>query len=84
MSATNLELKILTAENTLFSGQVSSVVLPGTVSPFEVLKDHASIISTLGEGAIIVKTASAAPESYQIKSGVVRVHQNLITACVEL
>ncbi|WP_422106923.1 F0F1 ATP synthase subunit epsilon [Winogradskyella sp.] len=49
-------LEIVSPEATLFSSEVDSVVVPGVNGEFEMLKDHAPIVSILKEGTIRVKT----------------------------
>ncbi|WP_299525076.1 hypothetical protein [Winogradskyella sp.] len=51
-------LEIVSPEATLFSSEVDSVVVPGVNGEFEMLKDHAPIVSILKEGTIRVKTHS--------------------------
>ena len=41
-----------TPEATLFSGEVHSVAVPGVNGEFEMLKDHAPIVSFLKEGHV--------------------------------
>jgi F-type H+-transporting ATPase subunit epsilon len=50
-------LEIVSPEATLFSGEVDSVSVPGVNGEFEMLKDHAPVVSILGEG--YVKVAGA-------------------------
>ncbi|MCH1548180.1 MAG: F0F1 ATP synthase subunit epsilon [Flavobacteriaceae bacterium] len=45
-------LEIISPEFTLFSGEVSSVAVPGVDGEFEMLNNHAAIVSTLKEGFI--------------------------------
>lgn len=47
-------LEIVTPEAVLFSGEVTSVALPGIDGEFQMLDNHAPIISLLGEGKIKV------------------------------
>ena len=47
-------LEIVTPEATLFSGEVESVAVPGVNGEFEMLKDHAPIVSLLKEGHVKV------------------------------
>ena len=47
-------LEIITPENKLFEGEVTSVKFPGTDGEFGVLNNHAPIISTLTKGSIAV------------------------------
>jgi len=50
-------LEIITPEVTLFEGEVSSVTFPGQGGSFQVLKNHAPIISLLQEGQIKMRLA---------------------------
>jgi F-type H+-transporting ATPase subunit epsilon len=45
-------LEIVSPEATLFSGEVTSVSVPGVNGEFEMLKDHAPIVSLLKEGFV--------------------------------
>lgn len=45
-------LEIVTPEATLFSGEVESVAVPGVNGEFQMLKDHAPVISLLKEGFV--------------------------------
>ncbi|MBT8252992.1 MAG: hypothetical protein HKN00_12645 [Flavobacteriaceae bacterium] len=45
-------LEIVTPEATLFKGEVTSVAVPGVLGEFEMLQDHAPIVSLLGEGHV--------------------------------
>lgn len=49
-----MHLEIVTPEATLFSGEVDSVAVPGVNGEFEMLKDHAPIVSLLKEGLVKV------------------------------
>ena len=48
-------LEIISPEATLFQGEVTSVSLPGTKGSFQLLKNHAPIVSTLQAGTVIIK-----------------------------
>ena len=45
-------LEIVTPEATLFKGEVDSVAVPGVLGEFEMLKDHAPIVSLLKAGHV--------------------------------
>ncbi len=49
-----MRLQILTPERTLFDGEADGVLLPGESGGFEVLKDHAPILSSLVPGEVRV------------------------------
>ena len=51
-------LEIVSPEATLFSSEVDSVVVPGVTGEFEMLKDHAPVVSILKEGTIRINTHS--------------------------
>lgn len=73
-----MKLEIYTPDQTVFEGEINSVTVPGTSGAFEVLKDHAPIISTLESGKVIVRTAGNQAETFNIKGGVVEVMQNKV------
>lgn len=45
-------LEIVSPEALLFSGEVTSVIVPGLNGDFEMLNNHASIVSVLKEGHV--------------------------------
>ncbi|MBT8323965.1 MAG: F0F1 ATP synthase subunit epsilon [Winogradskyella sp.] len=53
-----MHLEIVSPEATLFSSEVDSVVVPGVNGEFEMLKDHAPIVSILKEGTVRINTHS--------------------------
>jgi F-type H+-transporting ATPase subunit epsilon len=71
-------LEIITPEKKLFSGEVSSVKFPGTNGGFEILNNHAPIISTLGKGEIRVITTDKNTEKIDINGGVIEMKNNKI------
>ena len=78
-----IKLHIVSPEGTLVDQAVSAVTLPGTVGPFEVLKDHAALISSLEKGDIVY--VSEGKESrLPIACGFVEVRDNMVVACVEV
>ena len=45
-------LEIVSPERTLFNGDVESVLVPGTDGSFQMLNNHAPIVSTLIKGTV--------------------------------
>ena len=78
-----IALHIVSPEGTLVDQTVSAVTLPGSLGPFEVLKDHAALISSLEKGDIIY-VSEGAEQRLPIASGFVEVHDNQVDACVEV
>jgi F-type H+-transporting ATPase subunit epsilon len=74
-----VKLEIITPEKRLFDGTVKLVQIPGTKGSFEILKNHAPIISTLTEGKIKVITEKDKQEFFDILSGIIEVKANIIT-----
>ena len=77
-----MNLEILTPDKKVFEGEVSAVTVPGTLGSFQILKDHAPIISTLEDGQVIVRTAKG-DSNFQIKGGVVEAQENKIIVLAE-
>ena len=78
-----LQLKIVSPEKIEFSGAVDSVLVPGTMGLFEILNDHAPIISTLQSGTVEYATAQGKTQ-LEIQGGFVAVQKNEVSLCVEL
>jgi F-type H+-transporting ATPase subunit epsilon len=74
-----VKLEIITPEKRLFDGKVKLVKVPGASGSFEVLKNHAPIISTLTKGTIKVITETDKQELIEIESGIVEVKANNIS-----
>ena len=48
-----MHLEILSPENKIFEGEVNSVIFPGSNGKFQILNNHAPLISFLNKGEII-------------------------------
>tara|TARA_B100000945_G_C20360948_1_gene587100 strand:+ start:1090 stop:1326 length:237 start_codon:yes stop_codon:yes gene_type:complete len=73
-----MELEIITPEKELFSGEITSVKLPGTNGGFEILNNHAPIISTLKKGEIKVTTNDKKTKTFEVNGGVIEMQNNKI------
>ena len=71
-------LEIITPENKLFEGEVTSVKFPGTDGEFGVLNNHAPIISTLTKGSIVVIDNNNESKNFEINGGVIEMQNNKI------
>ena len=78
MESEVITLDIISPEKVIISTKTSRVELPGTVSRFVVLKDHAPMISSLAEGEIVYDAGG------EEKTGFVKIEDNHVMACVEL
>ena len=76
-------LDILTPEKLLFEGEIKSVKLPGTNGQFEILNNHAPIISTLSKGEICITNTNNEREKFNINGGVIEMQNNKIIALAD-
>ena len=74
-----LKLKIVSPERVEFDGNVESVKVPGVLGNFEILTDHAPIISSLQKGIV-----EYGGQQLSITGGVVSVQKNEVSLCVEI
>lgn len=77
-------LEILTPESKIYSGEITLVSLPGTLGSFEILNNHAPIISTLGAGSIKVIDTIGQTHHFPIKRGVAECLDNQIHLLVTI
>ncbi len=84
MEYSDIILDIISPERSLVHESVGCVELPGTFGRFEVLKDHAPLISSLDKGDIVYRMGEDKEGRVSISSGFVEVCGNHVTACVEL
>ena len=73
-----LKLKIVSPEKVEFTGEVESVKVPGMMGNFEILTDHAPIISSLQKGLVEYDG-----QLLEILGGFVAVQKNEVSICVE-
>ena len=89
-----MQLEIVSPEKTIFRGAVRSVHLPGKEGYFQVLNNHAPIVSTLKKGLILIEGVdnnsqdnlldfSTDSASLEIKSGVVEMKKNKLIILVD-
>ncbi|SEM97468.1 F-type H+-transporting ATPase subunit epsilon [Prevotella sp. ne3005] len=78
-----LQLRIVSPEKIEFDGVIESVIVPGTMGQFEILNDHAPIISTLQKG-MVEYTTKEGKTSLEIQGGFVEVQKNVVSLCVEM
>ena len=91
-------IEVFSIDCKLLSGEIVSAIFPGSDGSFQVLKDHAPIVSTLKEGLIIIEGQVSLEEnntvdlyeikkdqnktSLKIKSGLIEMKKNLIKVLI--
>ena len=72
-----MQLEIVSPEAQLFSGEVLSITVPGASGSFQILNNHAPIVSTLVEGRVKIQGKIDLVESNQSKFIQDRLHTYL-------
>lgn len=73
-----MKIEIVTPDKKIFDGEIKSVRVPGKKGSFQVLKDHAPIISTLENGLVRIVDQENNEINYNISGGVIEVKANKI------
>lgn len=77
-----MKLRIISAEDILFEGEVTAVHLPGTEGAFTVLRNHASLISTLTPGRVGYELPGGGSDAVDIQGGIADVDNNVVSVCI--
>ena len=77
-----LKLKIVSPEKILFNGEVTMVKVPGVLGEFEILNNHAPIVSALQAGDVEYETQEGRTR-FSVVGGFVEVLKNNVSLCVE-
>ena len=75
--------QLLTPEGPKFEGDAVSVKIPGTVGSFQVLYNHAPLVSSLGLGEITITQRNGAELHYAVNGGFVEINDNRCTLLAE-
>jgi F-type H+-transporting ATPase subunit epsilon len=74
-----MQVEIITPDSEIFKGEAVLVQLPGIDGSFEILNNHAPLISALKEGKIKIKRTKDSPEEFfEVKGGVIEVLNNKV------
>jgi F-type H+-transporting ATPase subunit epsilon len=73
-----MNLEILTPGKKIYSGQITLIKVPGRLGSFEILNNHAPIVSTLDKGKIKIITTDKKEIFFDIEGGVVEASENNI------
>ncbi len=77
-----MNLVILSPDKEIFSGEVKSVQAPGINGGFQLLENHAAIVSALGKGTVSIETASGEKRSFGVDGGFVEMLNNEVALLV--
>ncbi len=76
-------LEIISPDKKLFSGEADLIQVPGSKGSFEILKNHAPIISTLEKGQIKIVASDGKKTTFDIDGGVIEAKNNKIIVLAE-
>lgn len=68
-----LNITVLTPEKEIFRGPITSIKVPGTSGQFQVLRNHAAIVSSLEEGVVTIVTSKGEYQYFDLESGTIRI-----------
>ena len=77
-----MTLRIISAQEVLYDGEVTSVTLPGAKGSFTVLRNHASLVSTLTAGNICYVAPDGTTAEHAVSGGLADVDHKVISVCV--
>lgn len=77
-----MNLEIVTPDKKVFSGEVNRVQMPGIDGLFEILNNHAPLISALSAGIIKI-TGDSNKETFNITGGFAEVLNNNVVILAE-
>lgn len=73
-----MHVEIINPDKTIFSGEAELVQLPGKDGSFEILNNHAPIISVLRTGKVKIVDKAKKVQFFEIRGGVIEVLHNKI------
>jgi F-type H+-transporting ATPase subunit epsilon len=82
-----MQLEIVSPERTLLTADVESVIVPGTDGSFQMLDNHAPIVSTLISGTVKIsgeiENSNSLPDSFSVISPK-EIHLSISSGVVEM
>jgi F-type H+-transporting ATPase subunit epsilon len=78
-----MQCDIVTQERTVFSGEVSSVSLPGMEGRMGILPNHSALLTKLGFGEVIVRPLAGGEEFFAIGGGFAEVQPTKIVVLAD-
>jgi len=76
-----MTLKIISAEKIEFEGEVEQITLPGALGSFQILNNHAALMSSLVPGTMTFVDGETTTHQ-EIKGGIVDVKDNVVSVCL--
>ena len=77
-----MNLEIITPDKKVFAGEANAVTLPGSEGQFQVLNNHAPLVSALDRGNVVIDV-NRVKQTLIIDGGVVEVLNNTVLVLAE-
>ena len=78
-----MNITVLTPDEEVFQGEATSVTVPGTDGQFQVLNNHAPIVSSLAEGKVKIVKTGGEDLIFAIQKGFIEVLNNDVSLLVQ-
>ncbi len=78
-----MKVKITKPDSSLYDGTAKLVQLPGTGGKFEILENHAPIISSLAKGVVRLVDDEDKEHTFEVRGGVVKGQHNDLLILVQ-
>ena len=78
-----IKAQVLTPQGSRFSGDTLSIAVPGATGNFQMLYNHAPIISALDVGRVDIQKADKTTLTYAVSGGFVEMDDNQVTLLAE-
>jgi F-type H+-transporting ATPase subunit epsilon len=78
----SIYVEIINPTKIIYKGEVDTIWLPGIISPFQVLPNHAPLLSVLDQGPIKIKV-NGQFKNFDIEGGIVEVKNNKLRVLID-
>ena len=83
MAAATIRVDVVSAEESLFSGEATFVVLPGEAGELGIYPRHAPLITRIKPGTVSIRTAEGGEELIFVAGGILEVQPKVVTVLAD-
>ena len=78
-----MHIELITPDKKIFAGEAVSASFPGSTGSFQVLDQHAPLVSILGKGDVVIDTGAGGRKTFVVDGGVVEVLNDQVLVLAE-
>lgn len=78
-----MNISVLAPEREIFNGEIKAVKVPGVGGEFQILNNHAPLVSALDAGQVTIKKSNNEEMSFGIERGFIEVLNNEVSLLVQ-